>query len=36
MEGVTIYGHPPECHVTVGRGGLILLDEIPVPTIELP
>ena len=21
MEGVTVYGHPPECRVTFGRGG---------------
>ena len=21
MERVTVYGHPPECHVTFGRGG---------------
>ena len=20
MEGVTVFGHPPECHVTFGRG----------------
>ena len=35
MEGVTVYGHPPECYVTFGRGGLILFDNIPVLTIEL-
>ena len=35
MEGVTVYGHPPECHVTRGERDLMLLDNIPVPTIEL-
>ena len=36
MEGVTIYGHHPECRVTFRIWGLILFDKIPVPTIELP
>ena len=36
MEGVTVYGNPPECRVPFGRGDLILFDKIPVPTIELP
>ena len=36
MEGVTVYGHSPECRVTFGRGNLILFGKIPVPTIELP
>ena len=36
MEGVPAYGHPPECRVTFVRGGIILFDKIPVPTIELP
>ena len=36
MEGVTVDGHHPDCRVTFGRGGLILFDKIPVPTIELP
>ena len=37
MEGVTVYDHPPECHVTFGRGGLlIILYKIPVPTLKLP
>ena len=36
MEGVTEDGNHPECRVTLGRGGLILFDKIPVPTIELP
>ena len=34
--GVTVDGHHPECRVKFGRGGLILFDKIPVPTIELP
>ena len=29
MEGVTVCGHHPECHVTFGRGGLILFGNIP-------
>ena len=33
MEGVTVDGHHPECHVTFGRGNLVLFDKIPVPTI---
>ena len=36
MEGVTVDGHHPECRVTFKRGDLILIDKIPVPTIELP
>ena len=37
MEGVTVCGHHPECRVTFGRrGDLILFGKIPVPTIELP
>ena len=36
MEGVTIYGYPPEFRVTFGRGGLILFGKIPVMTIVLP
>ena len=36
MEGVTVCGRHLEFHVTFGRGGFILFDEIPVPTIELP
>ena len=34
VEGVTVYGHHPECRVTFWRG-LILFDKISVPTIEL-
>ena len=32
MEGVTVYDHVPECHVTFEIRG----DEIPISTIELP
>ena len=35
MEGVTVYGHHPECRVTLGDGDLILFGKISVPTIEL-
>ena len=36
MEGVTVYDHVPECHVTFGRGDFIMFDEISISTIELP
>ena len=36
VEGVTVYGYPPECRVRFGKGNLILFGKIPVPTIELP
>ena len=36
MEGVTVYGHHPECCVTFWERDLILFGKIPIPTIELP
>ena len=30
MEGVTVYGHLPECHVTFGEGNVVLFNEIPI------
>ena len=33
MDGVTVYGHHPECRVTFGRRGLLLFDKIPASTI---
>ena len=32
---VTAYGHPPECHVSFGRGDVILFVKIPVSAIKL-
>ena len=36
IEGVIVYGHVPECHVTFGKGDFIMFDEIPISTIKLP
>ena len=35
-ESVYVYGHPPGCRVTFGRGDLILFDKTPLPIIEIP
>ena len=35
MEGVTVYGHDPECYVTFGKGDFNMFDEILISTIEL-
>ena len=32
----SVYGRPPECHVTMDERDPILFDEIPVPTIQFP
>ena len=36
MEGLTVSGLVPECHVTFGWGRFIMFDEISISTIELP
>ena len=36
MDDVTVYDQVPECHVTFGKGGIIMCDVIPKSSIKLP
>ena len=36
LRCVTVDDHVPDCHVTFGRGGFVMFDEIPISTIKLP